>query len=97
MILPFQMKCNCCPFEAPMKAFDGLLMSDNIEKVLNINLKEKTDDKVDENEGAETEHLCPKCGNDRATLKTMQLRGADEGQTCFYTCTKCKFTDKEDG
>ena len=66
------------------------------ESVLNANLADKNE-KGDDNRGAQTEHVCPKCGHDQSTLKTMQLRGADEGQTCFYTCLKCGYTDKEDG
>ncbi|CAJ0944136.1 unnamed protein product, partial [Mesorhabditis belari] len=38
----------------------------------------------------EVDHLCKLCGHDRATFTTMQTRSADEGQTVFYTCTKCK-------
>ena len=34
---------------------------------------------------------CPSCGNDQMTFHTLQLRSADEGQTVFYTCTKCKY------
>ncbi len=87
--------CNCCDFKAPLAAFDGLALGQS-EILLNVNLLDK-EDKSDENKGTLTEHICPKCGYDQSTLKTMQLRGADEGQTCFYTCLKCGFTDKEDG
>ncbi|CAG9122685.1 unnamed protein product [Plutella xylostella] len=43
-----------------------------------------------EPDGPVVERKCPKCGNDRMSYATLQLRSADEGQTVFYTCTKCK-------
>lgn len=44
----------------------------------------------DSDEGPIVERMCPKCGNDKMSYATLQLRSADEGQTVFYTCTKCK-------
>lgn len=46
--------------------------------------------KEDADEGPIVERLCPKCGNEKMSYATLQLRSADEGQTVFYTCTKCK-------
>lgn len=43
-----------------------------------------------ESEGPVIERRCPKCGNDKMSYATLQLRSADEGQTVFYTCTNCK-------
>ncbi|XP_075211313.1 RNA polymerase I subunit RpI12 isoform X2 [Lycorma delicatula] len=43
-----------------------------------------------ESEGPVVERRCPKCDNDRMSYATLQLRSADEGQTVFYTCTKCQ-------
>lgn len=45
---------------------------------------------TDDPEGPIVERKCPKCGNDRMSYATLQLRSADEGQTVFYTCTECK-------
>ena len=41
-------------------------------------------------EDTEVDHICSKCGHGKATYSTQQTRSADEGQTVFYTCTKCK-------
>lgn len=38
---------------------------------------------------ATVNETCPKCGHDRASFYTMQLRSVDEGQTVFYECLKC--------
>ncbi|TMS39601.1 hypothetical protein L596_006099 [Steinernema carpocapsae] len=41
-------------------------------------------------DGTEVDHICPKCAHEKATYETRQTRSADEGQTVFYTCMKCK-------
>ena len=38
---------------------------------------------------------CPKCGNNEAVFWTKQTRAADEAETRFYRCTKCKHTWRE--
>jgi len=54
----------------------------------------KNKDTTDE-EGPIVDRKCPKCGNDKMSYATLQLRSADEGQTVFYTCTKCKYKENE--
>jgi DNA-directed RNA polymerase I subunit RPA12 len=46
-------------------------------------------------DGPVVERKCPKCGNNKMSYATLQLRSADEGQTVFFTCTKCKFKESE--
>lgn len=38
------------------------------------------------------EIVCPKCKNKKAYFWTNQTRAADESETKFYKCTKCKHT-----
>ncbi|XP_057666170.1 DNA-directed RNA polymerase I subunit RPA12 [Diorhabda carinulata] len=61
------------------------------------NIKEDKRQKTNEveEEGPVVERKCPKCGNDKMSYATLQLRSADEGQTVFYTCTKCKYKESE--
>ncbi|MHC1567361.1 MAG: transcription factor S [Candidatus Syntropharchaeia archaeon] len=42
-----------------------------------------------------TRVTCPSCGNDTAYWWLRQLRGADESETRFFRCTKCKKTWRE--
>ncbi|KAA0064836.1 DNA-directed RNA polymerase I subunit RPA12-like [Cucumis melo var. makuwa] len=44
---------------------------------------------------AKERRRCEKCGNDEAWFESRQMRSADEGQTTFYTCTKCHHQTRE--
>ena len=44
-----------------------------------------------------TQADCPKCGNKEARWWTIQTRAADEPETKFYKCTKCKKTWRDYG
>jgi DNA-directed RNA polymerase I subunit RPA12 len=46
--------------------------------------------KADSADGCVVERKCPNCKNDKMSYATLQLRSADEGQTVFYTCVRCK-------
>ncbi|XP_049281629.1 DNA-directed RNA polymerase I subunit RPA12 [Anopheles funestus] len=60
----------------------------------------KKSDQAERSEGEAAEgpivnRQCPMCGNDQMSYATLQLRSADEGQTVFFTCTKCKYKMSE--
>jgi DNA-directed RNA polymerase subunit M len=38
---------------------------------------------------------CPKCGNKEAFWVLRQMRGSDEPESRFYTCTKCSHKWRE--
>jgi len=44
-----------------------------------------------------TQAECPKCGHDEARWWTIQTRAADEPETKFFRCTKCKKTWRDYG
>ncbi|KAI3658412.1 hypothetical protein MP638_007514 [Amoeboaphelidium occidentale] len=52
--------------------------------------KKKAVEEEEEQSGAIIEETCTKCGHNQMRFFTMQLRSSDEGQTVFYTCTKCR-------
>ncbi|XP_043588381.1 DNA-directed RNA polymerase I subunit RPA12 [Bombus pyrosoma] len=90
-------KCYACKKVWGPEAFGDMAMSYTIEfnrKNVYDSSKEKND-AVEEAEGPIVERKCPQCQNDKMSYATLQLRSADEGQTVFYTCTKCKFKETE--
>lgn len=58
----------------------------------NIDAYESTKEveEKDDSEGPVVDRKCPQCNNNKMSYATLQLRSADEGQTVFFTCTKCK-------
>ena len=42
-----------------------------------------------------TPATCPKCDHNKAYFWTIQTRAADEPETRFFKCEKCKYTWRE--
>jgi len=89
-------KCICCAFVVSSKLFDEKV----IEYTVHFNSQENSgsskrkagDEQAD---GPVIERKCPKCGHDQMSYAAIQLRSADEGQTVFFTCLKCKYKESE--
>lgn len=67
----------------------------HFNKLLTTRTRVHAEEEEDEAEGPVIDRKCSKCGNDKMSYATLQLRSADEGQTVFYTCTKCNFKETE--
>jgi len=88
--------CMCCKFVVSSKLFDEKI----IQYTVKFNSQENTavkknSSKNDQADGPVIERKCPKCGHDQMSYAAIQLRSADEGQTVFFTCLKCKYKESE--
>lgn len=78
-------KCKC----GYKGEIENAVITEKVEKQKEIEVvEERTTHPVVEAE-------CPKCGNDKAEYWTSQTRAADEAETRFFKCTKCRHTWRE--
>ncbi|KAL0212209.1 hypothetical protein RCL1_005835 [Eukaryota sp. TZLM3-RCL] len=87
------LSCPCCKRAAAQQ--QGILQKSTVMsnlKPVSYNFDE--DEESKQSQDVVISETCPKCGHDKMSFRTMQLRSVDEGSTVFYTClnTKCKFT-----
>uniref|UniRef100_A0A914MNY7 DNA-directed RNA polymerase subunit n=1 Tax=Meloidogyne incognita TaxID=6306 RepID=A0A914MNY7_MELIC len=90
-LMPSTVQCALCKNKWPAKRL--MLIKNEIPSPTNEASKktQQDDDKnLNVEEDVTVEHLCPKCDYNVATYTTQQTRSADEGQTVFYQCVKCK-------
>lgn len=80
--------CNKCGFEKRKKG-STVVVEKQTEKETVV-LEKKIDILPKTRVG------CPKCGHNEASWILRQMRGSDEPESRFYTCTKCGHTWRED-
>ena len=90
------MVCVVCKYVVPSSLFDEKEVRYIVHFNSQENTKKKKRSKEDEQaDGPVIERKCPKCGHERMSYAAIQLRSADEGQTVFFTCLKCKYKESE--
>ncbi|KAI3415925.1 hypothetical protein GPALN_005488 [Globodera pallida] len=85
-------ECVICNAKWPYQTSHGQLLSRferNFEQ-RNAVTERGHPERREEEEDVTVEHQCPKCECTVATYTTQQTRSADEGQTVFYQCMRCK-------
>jgi len=82
--------CRKCGFKKK-KTGSNIVVSKRIKKEITI-----IEDKEKVNVLPKTKIICPKCNNNEAYWILRQMRGSDEPESRFYTCTKCGHKWRED-
>uniref|UniRef100_A0AC35TV12 DNA-directed RNA polymerase subunit n=1 Tax=Rhabditophanes sp. KR3021 TaxID=114890 RepID=A0AC35TV12_9BILA len=85
---PIDVACECCQTTWKFKAVHN--QSVNTQFKTYVRSIAESDSTAGVGGDSIVGHICPKCDHGEATYTTRQTRSADEGQTVFYTCTKCK-------
>ncbi|MFW5704431.1 MAG: transcription factor S [Nanoarchaeota archaeon] len=78
--------CPSCGHEN--KAKSTINLSEKIKKKEEIEVVDKDDSSAEIHPITDVE--CPKCGNPKAYFWSQQTRAADEPETQFFKCVKCK-------
>ena len=82
--------CNKCGYTKEKKGSTVVVTKRRKKEVTMIENKDEL------NVLPKTKISCPKCENDEAYWILRQMRGSDEPESRFYTCTKCGKKWRED-
>ncbi|KAM5263187.1 DNA-directed RNA polymerase I subunit RPA12 [Ctenodactylus gundi] len=88
--------CTRCAFSVNVRDFEGKVVKTSVVFHQLGTVVRTSVEEGPEFQGPVVDRRCSRCGHEGMAYHTRQMRSADEGQTVFYTCTKCKFQEKED-
>lgn len=81
--------CKLCKNSINIKEWDGKIIENNYV-IHQANAKHKEGLKKEDFQGTFVDRKCSKCHHEGMTYSTRQTRSADEGQTVFFACPRCK-------
>ncbi|XP_076864553.1 DNA-directed RNA polymerase I subunit RPA12 [Brachyhypopomus gauderio] len=88
--------CPRCSFNISVREFLGHV----IKSTVIFNPLEQSSSTVESEDseltGPVVDRRCSRCNKEGMVYHTRQMRSADEGQTVFFTCTHCRYQEKED-
>ncbi|XP_048850389.1 DNA-directed RNA polymerase I subunit RPA12 [Brienomyrus brachyistius] len=89
--------CPRCQFTIPINEFAGKVITSTVvfNSLESSSVKEESE-QDSELKGPVIDRRCSRCNKEGMVYHTRQMRSADEGQTVFYTCTHCRYQEKED-
>jgi DNA-directed RNA polymerase I subunit RPA12 len=82
-------ECRICNYRMDAQEFTGIVSTVRITFNSRDSVVKKSTRNDTSPQGPIIDRKCFKCGHDKHTYATLQTRGADEGQTIFYTCVNC--------
>lgn len=82
--------CYKCGYKTKKQGSNVVVSKQEKKEITLIEDKEKS------NVLPKTKIKCPKCENNEAYWILRQMRGSDEPESRFYTCTKCGHKWRED-
>lgn len=88
--------CTRCGFPVNVRDLEGKIVKNSVVFHKLGTAVPQWGEEGPEFQGPVVDRRCSRCGHERMAYHTRQMRSADEGQTVFYTCTNCKFQEKED-
>lgn len=95
------LRCKACGSMIDVKKLEGIKIysfkkynQDKLKSAEELERLRHMESAATDN-GPVVKRQCPKCQHKKMTYTTRQTRSADEGQTVFYTCLKCGFTEQE--
>lgn len=88
--------CARCGFPVSVRDFEGKVVKTSVVFHKVGTATPAWGEEGPEFQGPVVDRRCSRCGHEGMAYHTRQMRSADEGQTVFYTCTNCKFQEKED-
>ncbi|KAK6470018.1 DNA-directed RNA polymerase I subunit RPA12 [Huso huso] len=88
--------CQRCAFAIDVREFEVHVIKSSVvfNSLESSSAAMETEEEVEK--GPVIDRKCSRCGHEGMVYHTRQMRSADEGQTVFYTCTHCRYQEKED-